>query len=120
MKIIENAYKISETIHKSSQVMQSHPKSYKNHPKSYRNRPQIVTKYINWAHMRDGDVKIAGFRTNFERGRNGRGPGPQHPLKKIKNRRFGGFSGSRPYFPYWMALLERQNEPTKDRTKGRN
>ena len=45
------------------------------------------------------DARIPGFCAKFDRGRNGRGPGPQNPIKKLKIAVFRGFRGLGPISP---------------------
>ena len=73
---------------------------------------------VIWTHMRDMDARIAGFCTDFQRGRAGRGPGPPKSLKKLKIPVFRGFGVSAlsallalldPIGPYWTLLCGLNN-----------
>ena len=52
-----------------------------------------------WDHMGDRDARRPGFCAEFDRGRDGRGPGPPNPLKKLKIYVFRGFRGLGPILP---------------------
>ena len=54
--------------------------------------------------MGDRDARIPGFCAKIDRGRNGMGPGPQNPLKKIKISVCRGFRGRGPIFPIFHII----------------